>query len=60
MSRKLTDSDAEGNRENLLRMIALKERLPEARQLGLRRASDSKIHGRRRFGRRVRVRAGFL
>lgn len=29
ISRKLTDSDAEGNRENLLRMIALKERMPE-------------------------------
>jgi N-acyl homoserine lactone hydrolase len=25
----LADSDAEGNRENLLRMIAFKERLPE-------------------------------
>jgi hypothetical protein len=27
--RKFADSDAEGTRENLLRMIALKERLPE-------------------------------
>lgn len=29
ITRKLADSDAEGNRENLLRMIALKERLPD-------------------------------
>jgi len=29
IARKFADSDAEGNRENLLRMIALKERLPE-------------------------------
>jgi glyoxylase-like metal-dependent hydrolase (beta-lactamase superfamily II) len=29
ISRKLADSDAEGNRQNLLRMIAVKERLPE-------------------------------
>lgn len=28
-SRKLVDLDAEGTRENLLRMIAIKERLPE-------------------------------
>jgi hypothetical protein len=27
--RRFADSDAEGNRENLLRMIALKERMPE-------------------------------
>ena len=29
ITRKGSDSDAEGTRENLLRMIALKERLPE-------------------------------
>jgi len=27
--RRKADTDAEGNRENLLRMISLKERLPE-------------------------------
>jgi N-acyl homoserine lactone hydrolase len=27
--RRKADTDAEGNRENLLRMVALKERLPE-------------------------------
>jgi len=30
ITRRGSDSDAEGNRENLLRMIALKERLPES------------------------------
>jgi hypothetical protein len=29
VTRRRADTDAEANRENLLRMIALKERLPE-------------------------------